>query len=83
MDKASLVRLIVAVLTGLNTVLTVLGKPVISDDLINSMLIIYLESKRDQVGGPIYEKKQPNKKKMASFIILWLNFGRIPVMKSV
>lgn len=41
MDKASLTRLIVAILTALNTVLTALGYPVIPDDLINSLVIIF------------------------------------------
>jgi len=40
MDKASVVRLLVAILTALNTVLTALGKPVIPDELVNSIVII-------------------------------------------
>lgn len=40
MDKASITRLIIALLTAANTVLTALGYPVIPDDLINSIVII-------------------------------------------
>lgn len=40
MDKKSLGRFIIAILTGLNTVLTAFGKPVIPDDLINSIVIV-------------------------------------------
>jgi SPP1 family holin len=40
MDKASITRLLIALLTAANTVLTALGYPVIPDDLINSIVII-------------------------------------------
>jgi SPP1 family holin len=40
MDKASLLRFLVAILTATNTVLTALGKPVIPDDAINAITII-------------------------------------------
>lgn len=40
MDKASIARLIVAILTAFNTVLTALGKPVIPDELVNAIVII-------------------------------------------
>jgi SPP1 family holin len=40
MDKSSLLRLIVAILTATNTVLTALGLPIIPDDLVNSIVII-------------------------------------------
>lgn len=41
MDKPSLARFIIAIFTALNTVLTALGYPVIPDDLINSIVIIF------------------------------------------
>ena len=41
MDKASFTRLIIAILTATNTVLTALGKPVIPDELVNSLVIIF------------------------------------------
>jgi SPP1 family holin len=40
MDKTSITRFLLAILTGLNTVLTALGKPIIPDDLINSIVIV-------------------------------------------
>lgn len=41
MDKASVMRLVIAILTATNTVLTALGYPVIPDDFINSLAIIF------------------------------------------
>jgi len=40
MDKASILRFVVAILTALNTVLTALGKPIIPEELINAIVII-------------------------------------------
>lgn len=40
MDKPSLVRFIIAILTATNTVLTALGKPIIPEDMINAIVII-------------------------------------------